>query len=194
MAQALRAEEKRLVEILAANDWLMSVLRVVRDVDAPDSAVSAGVIRNVVWDYLHGHSEPTPVRDVDVPFFDPEDLSLDLEHSVEEDLQRRMPDVLWDARNQARVHLWYEDRFGHPILPIKSLEDAVARNPETATSVAVRLRDDDSLEVIAPCGLYDLLNMVVRHNPRQVSHDYFLRRLHDKRIQQTWPKVTVAPD
>lgn len=26
----------------------------------------------------------------------------------------------WDAKNQARVHLWYESKFGHPIPAIES--------------------------------------------------------------------------
>jgi len=176
----------------------MSVLTVVRGVDAPDSAVSAGEIRNVVWDYLHGHSEPTPVRDVEVPFFDPENLSLDLEHSVEEDLQKRMSDVTWDARNQARSTFGNEGRFGHPILPIQCLEDAVSRNPETATSVAVRLRDGDRLEVIAPCGLHDLLNMAVRHNPRQSKSRLFppalVRQAHPANLPKGDRRPRLTPN
>jgi hypothetical protein len=34
---------------------------------------------------------------------------------------------------------WYGAKFGHPISPIQSIEDAISRWPETATAVAVRL-------------------------------------------------------
>ena len=192
MAQASTGEDDRLIEILTANDWFMSVLRAVRDVHAPNSAVAAGAIRNVVWDHLHRYGDPTPVKDVDVPFFDPDDLSPDRDRFFEDALRKLMPELPWDAKNQARVHLWYEDKFGHPIEPIRSLHDGVGRNPETANSVAVRLRDDETLEVIAPCGPDDLLNMVLRRNPRQASYEYFLQRLREKRIQEKWPKVTVV--
>lgn len=192
MAEGSTVEEDRLIEILHGNDWFMSVLQAVRDVHAPDAAVAAGAIRNVVWDHVHGYSKPTPVRDIDVPFFDPKDLSSDRDRFIEDALRKLRPDVTWDAKNQARVHLWYEDKFGKRIEPISSLRDGVGRNPETANSVAVRLRDDKSLEVIAPCGLDDLLNMVLRRNRRQASYEYFLQRLREKRIQQTWPQVTVV--
>jgi hypothetical protein len=73
--------------------------------------------------------------------------------------------VPWEVTNQAGVHLWYTTKFGYPIEPIRSIEDAVARWPETATSVAVRLRADDTLQVVAPVGLDDLLGMVLRRKP-----------------------------
>lgn len=181
-----------MLEILSANEWFMSIVRTVRDVDVPAAAVAAGAIRNVVWDRLHGYTGPTVAKDVDVPFFDPHDVSARRDRAVEEALGRRMPGVVWDAKNQARVHLWYEERFGHPIAPIESVEDAVGRHPETATSIAVRLVHDETFEVIAPLGLGDLLNMVLRRNPRQVSYEYFLERVEQKRISERWPKVTVV--
>jgi hypothetical protein len=42
-----------------------------------------------------------------------------------------------------------EDKIGHPIQPIQSLRDGVSRYPETATSVAVRLYDDELLDTFA---------------------------------------------
>jgi hypothetical protein len=55
----------------------------------------------------------------------------------------------------------------------------------------VRLRDDDRLDIVAPCGLDDLFQMVLRRNPRQVTLEYFRWRVASKRIRETWPKVTV---
>jgi hypothetical protein len=75
---------------------------------------------------------------------------------------------------------------------VRSIEDAVARWPETATSVAVRLEGGGSLRVIAPLGLEDLLGMVARHNPQQVPREYFARRLSEKRIAERWPRATIV--
>jgi hypothetical protein len=66
--------------------------------------------------------------------------------------------------------------------------------PETATSVGVRLLIDDRLEVVAPCGVSDLLGLVLRRNRRQISRESFRQRLHDKRIQGTWPRVAIRDD
>ena len=61
--------------ILRSNAWLMSVLHAARAVDLPDWFVGAGAIRNTVWDYLHAYTVPAPLADVDVAFFDPQDLT-----------------------------------------------------------------------------------------------------------------------
>jgi hypothetical protein len=90
--------------------------------------------------------------------------------------------------------MWYEQNFGHPISAIESIEDAVSRWPETATSVAVRLLADDTLTFIAPLGLDDLVGMILRRNPEQVAHDHFIRRLREKRIKETWPRVTILKE
>jgi hypothetical protein len=54
------------------------------------------------------------VKDVDVAFFDPQDLRPERDQAVEDELSRLLPEVHWDAKNQAAVHLWYERRFGVP--------------------------------------------------------------------------------
>jgi uncharacterized protein len=188
------AREEELRAILTGNNWFVSVLRLVRERVLPDWVVGAGVIRNLVWDHVHGHKTATPVRDVDVAFFDPADPSRERDAQIERELSELMPSVPWEVTNQAGVHLWYEQKFGYPIEPLRSIEDAVARWPDTATSVAVRLREDDTLQVVAPVGLDDLLGMVVRRNPRQVTRDYCARRVREKRIPQRWPKVMIIDD
>ena len=153
--------------------------------------MTSGVIRNLVWDRLHGYEEPTPVKDVDVAFFDPDNMSRERDKGIDRALRQRLPDLPWEVTNQAGVHLWYEAKFSHPIPPIVSLEDGISRNPETATSVGLRLDDDDAITVIAPLGLRDLFGLTLRRNPRQVSRDYFLQRLREKHITKLWPKVSV---
>jgi hypothetical protein len=112
---------------------------------------------------------------------------------VQRALGARLPGVPWQAKNQAAVHLWYEERFGYAVEPLTSTADAVGTFPETAAAVAVRLHADDRLEVVAPCGLDDLLGLVHRHNPRRASVEIYARRLATKRIAERWPRVTIVP-
>jgi uncharacterized protein len=186
--------ELRLRDLIRADPWSMEVLAAVRVVDPPNWVVGAGVIRNLVWDRLHGFAERTPATDVDVAFFDSSDLSRDRDRLLEDELAVALPGVPWEVTNQAGVHLWYQQKFGHPIDPITSIDDAVARWPETATAVAVRLEPDDAVTIVAPCGLDDLFGMVLRRNDRQVSAEYFRSRLVSKRIAERWPQVTVVFD
>src|SRR5947207_1869078 len=113
--------EQRLRSILLADQWFVGVLQAVRDRDLPDWVVGAGVIRNLGWDHLHGLRISTPARDVDVAYYDPTDVTREGDPAIELDLANRLPSVVWDVTNQAGVHLWYPQKFGHPIAPIDAI-------------------------------------------------------------------------
>ena len=181
----------RLEALIRSNAWFMTVLRTVRACNPPDWYVGAGVVRNLVWDALHGHARPTPVEDVDVAFFDPRDLRSERDAEVQAALRARQPDVPWEATNQAAVHLWFAGFFGYAVPPLGSCEEAVATWPETATSIGIRLLPDDGLLVEAPCGLEDLFGMILRRNPRRVTPEEFRRRARDKEIRRKWPQVKI---
>jgi hypothetical protein len=182
----------RLESLVRSTPWLLEALRAARDVDPPDWLVGGGVLRDLVWDRLHGQSRPAPPRDVDLAFFDPTRLDRARDAEVEQALAARLPGVPWDAKNQAAVHTWYGRVFGGRVAPLRSAADGVATWPETATAVAVRLLPHDRLEVVAPCGLDDLFGLVCRRNPRRVTVDHYHRRLHDKRIAERWPRVEIV--
>jgi hypothetical protein len=185
-------QQQQLEAILTESSWFVAVLETVRTLELPHWVVGAGVIRNLVWDALEGRT-PGEVRDVDVAFFDSADLSRERDREVERELRAQMPEVPWEVTNQAGVHLWYAAHYGQQIPPALSIEDAVGMWPETATAVAVTL-DDGGLRVIAPVGLDDLLGLVLRRNPRQVTREYFARRVREKRVSERWPHVRVVYD
>ena len=188
-------DEASLVGLIRSNEWLLRVLTAVRDEHIPDAWVGAGVLRDLVWGERYGSGfSPERVHDVDVAFFDPHDLSRSNDDRVTERLGQRLPDVPWEARNQAAVHTWYPDKFGgDQVEPSTSTHDALATWPETATAVAVRLGPDDTIEISAPFGLDDLLDGVWRRNPRRVSLERSLARLERHQPQTRWPGVTVIP-
>ena len=183
--------KKQLEQLITQNEQVMLILRTVRRCNPPEWLVGAGVLRNLVWDHLHGYSQPTPPRDIDVAFFDASHLSPERDKSVTAQLTSLLPTVEWEATNQAAVHLWYADYFGQTVPPFSSTNEAIDTWPETATCTAVRLLPDDSLQIVAPFGLNDLFNMVWRHNPARVTAARFQQRLHDKQILQKWPQVHV---
>ena len=182
----------RLTGIIRSSSWFMELLRAARDVQPPDWLVGGGVLRDLVWDRLHGFVRPTLPRDVDLAFFDPERLDSGRDLEVERALSTRLPGVRWDAKNQAAVHRWYPRVFGFEVEPLLSTADGVATWPETATAVAVRLEPNDRLLVVAPCGLADLLGLVCRRNPRRVTVEEYRRRVVAKRIAERWPGVRVV--
>lgn len=184
-----------LIELIQSNEWMMRILATVRDERIPDAWVGAGVLRDLVWGERYGFGfSPEQVRDVDVVYFEPHDLSRANDDRTTERLHQRWPQVPWEARNQAAVHTWYPSKFGGgPVAPLTSIADAVATWPETATAVAVRLSGHTDIEICAPFGVNDLLDGVWRRNPRRVSLQRSLARLARHQPHQRWPQVTVIP-
>jgi hypothetical protein len=183
--------QARFEEIVRSTDWLMRALVAARDVNPPDWLIGAGAVRGAVWDRLHGHETRTELADLDLLFFDPDDLSEQHEQEIQRRLEAKLPEAPWDAKNQAAVHLWYPQKFGFEVEPLTSTAAAVATWPETAVCVGVRLTSDDRLVMEAPFGLDDLLGLVHRRNPARVSVQEYERRVAAKRISERWPRVTV---
>jgi hypothetical protein len=184
--------QERLQDVVRADSQFMEMLRAARDVNPPHWVIGSGIIRDLVWDRIHGRPDRLDLKDVDLAFFDPSDLSREREAELERQLRARL-DVPWEAKNQAAVHLWYERRFGYPVPPLTSIDEAVASWPEPAVCVGVRLLSDDGVLVVAPLGLDDLFGLVLRRNPRRVSVEEFRRRLARKDVATRWPKVRVIP-
>jgi hypothetical protein len=182
-----------LVALVRATPWLMEILELVRTLQLPDCYVGAGAVRDVVFDERFGNGfDPANVKDVDVVYFDANDLSAEPEAAAEARLQAARPDLQWDVTNEARVHLWYEDRFGAPFPPVSSIAEAVATWPEPATAIAVRLDGADDIDVLAPLGLDDLMQGIWRWNPRQVPEREYKSRLEKKQPQNRWPRISVV--
>jgi uncharacterized protein len=183
--------QDRLVQIIAATPWLMRALWAVRSVAPAAACVGAGAVRSTVWDSLHGYSESSPLADVDVAYFDPRDVSPQSDAAYERRLAEVEPDLQWEVVNQAGVHLWYEKAFEEAVPPLRSLEEGIASWPETATSVAVWLDSDGCIRVVAPLGLEDLFDCVVRRNPARATVGMFRARVEAKRYSERWPQVRV---
>jgi hypothetical protein len=63
--------------------------------------------------------------------------------------------------------------------------------PETATAVALRLREDDAVELAAPFDVDDLLVMVLRPTPHFRAHrlDAYRKRQRAKSWHTRWPRL-----
>jgi hypothetical protein len=183
MSTRLAELEACLVAMVRSSAMLMRALDVARAVDPPDWLIGSGVIRDLVWDRLHGFDRPTTPKDLDLVFFDAAALGEEREQEVQNALAAKAAEIPWDAKNQAAIHLWYPEVFVVAVEPLTSSADAVATWPETATAVAVSLLPDDSVRVVAPCGLDDLFGLVCRRNPRRVTVEEYRRRVATARIE-----------
>ena len=161
--------EQFVKDTLTHSSWHMECLHAVRDIDLPDWAIGAGFVRNAVWDRLHGFTDPTPLADIDVLFFDPQDVSHDSEREIECSLTSVFPARPWSVRNQARMHIRNGD------LPYGSMAHALSFWLETPTCVAVRLEESGGLRIFAPFGLGELA-LGTRHAVVPGAHSQRLQR------------------
>jgi hypothetical protein len=144
-----------------------------------------------VWNLRHGFEPAVCIKDYDLVYFDPTNLSSEAEREIEDEVVRRLSDlnVAIDVKNEAQVHLWYAERFGRQIEPYASTELAIATWPTTASSVGVQ-QDDEGFVVCAPFGLADLLGMVARPNKTIVTRDVYEEKV--SRWAARWPRLRIV--
>lgn len=184
----------RLRAIARATPWCMQALQAVAQLGLPHCCIGAGAVRQLVWDALHGVAHPSAPGDIDVAYFDAADLQPQREAQLRQRLEALLPGVPWEVCNQARVHLWFEGHFGYAVPPLRSLDEAIASWPEFATAVGIHLQPDGGIGILAPHGLDDLFNMVIRRNPARISADGYAQRLASKDYAARWPRVTIFPE
>jgi hypothetical protein len=173
--------------LIEAHASMRGLLAVVASLGLPDACVGAGFVRNAVWDALHGRViDVASLNDVDVVFLDRTDVSEKRDAALERKLKRLSPGPNWQVRNQARMHERNSDA------PYRDTADAIACWPETATAVAARLVRG-RVEIIAPHGVSDLLNLTVRPPPAfRDKLEIYRQRLADKDWPIRWPGLAFA--
>jgi len=184
--------EAQLTKILLASPLLERILKHTPENHLPHWHLCAGCLTQTVWNSLCGFEYDRGIDDVDLIYFDPDDLSETSEATNASDITAMFPeiDIHFDVKNEARVHIWYEARFGRPIEPYRSIADAVATFPTTATAIAVR-PSPDRLEFIAPFGLEDLFAGDVRPNKALVTREVYENKI--ARWRRIWPDLTYLP-
>ncbi len=170
----------------------MQLLARMRGVGLPQWRLVAGCLYQTVWNVLTGRNRGTGIKDYDLIYFDDSDLSWAAEDRVIRRVANTTRDCVGpiEVRNQARVHLWFEARFGTVYPRLHSGDEAIWLYASIVHTVGVRLENDDRLDVMAPFGLDDLFSMVIRPNyalDNAVSHMNKARR-----AQAIWPEVVVV--
>ncbi|WP_103352096.1 nucleotidyltransferase family protein [Amycolatopsis sp. CA-128772] len=185
------ADLDRLQEALARNEVLVELLRRAGGFGLPGWYVTAGCVVQTVWNVLTGRAATHGIEDYDLFYHDPADLSWAAEDQVIRAVTGACEDLPVDVevRNEARVHLWYEAKFGTPCPPFASTEAAIDAFPAVCSCVGIRLETGGSWLVYAPYGLDDLFAMVVRPNPVLAPQAVYERKA--VRWRGRWPELTV---
>ncbi len=188
------AEQRRaLEEIILREPLLMEVLDGLRAFELPDSWLVSGAIYNVVWNRLSGQPAFNGIKDIDLIYHDARDLSYEAE---DREIKRaaaafaHLP-VPVELRNQARVHLWFPQKFGVEVAPLASSEESLLRYASKTHAVAARLDERGALQIAAPFGLDDLFSFRIVPNP--VIDNKVAHTAKAERAKRHWPQLTIVP-
>lgn len=181
--------EHDIIKLIEQDNWMMNVLKAARQLNLPDWWVCAGFVRSKIWDTLHHFHHRTPLPDVDVIYFDETQIDELREKKLEAKLKEIMPEVPWSVKNEARMHVVND------VSPYASAVDAIAKFPDTATALGIKLDKKDKLVLTAPCGIQDVINLEVKPTPffaeNRKLHTVYHERLRKKNWKATWHRIKI---
>jgi hypothetical protein len=184
-------QREHLVSILLADPLVGEALRRADRLDLPDWWIVSGALYNTVWNHLTGKPSGYGIKDVDLFYFDASDLSWEAEDVA----IRKGAEVFADLshpveiRNQARVHLWFEQHFGQRREPLTSSAESLGHFAARTHAVGVRLGAAGEVEVCAPFGLDDIFSL--RMVPNRILDNRATYETKAARAKAMWPELAV---
>ena len=181
--------EAEFATLVLRNPVNAAILQRLPQLGLADSWLVSGCLFQTVWNIQSGRDVQYGIRDYDIFYFD-----ADTSYEAEDLVIRRVRGAcaaITDAievRNQARVHLWYSEKFGAPYPPLERSSDGIDRFLMPCAQVGIR----ETGQVYAPKGFSDLEKMIVRPNG---TPNFRAARYAEKtaRWKALWPELTVIP-
>jgi hypothetical protein len=170
----------------------MTVMEKARELDLPDWLLFSGAIYQRVLNHLTGRDADYGIKDYDIGYFDP-DTSWDAEDVVIQRVAAAFEPPLREmveVRNQARVHLWFEGKFGEPYAPLANSAEALSRFTSATFAVGARLEADGRMTIVAPFGLEDIFALRLRPNPIRRTGGF---QRTAQAAKARWPELTIEP-
>ncbi|MEM1399672.1 MAG: nucleotidyltransferase family protein [Pseudomonadota bacterium] len=157
----------------------------------PQTMLTAGCLFQTLWNRRVDQPPDWGIKDYDIFYFDETDLSWEAEDAVISKVEALCSDlgIAVEIRNQARVHLWYEKKFGHPYPTLHSAHDGVDRFLISGTCVALEV---ETGRLYAPFGLDDIDQGILRMNPNNQAAPH-LFHAKAQAYQERWPWLRVDP-
>ena len=156
----------------------------------PSGWLVAGCLFQTVWNIRSGAQPEANIKDYDLFYFDAAHTSEKAEHEVQARVAAALAPlgIEVEAKNQARVHEWYEAHFGFPYPRLASACEGIDRFLVPATCVGLR-PSRVGWELYAPNGLDDLYAGVLSPNPLTDHRPLFRAKAQAYRAR--WPWLSI---
>jgi uncharacterized protein len=115
LTKSLSMDHARLVEAVLRNPTNRTILERLPTLGLADVWLVSGAVFQTAWNVLTGRPPDHGIKDYDIFYFDT-DTSFEAEDAIIRHVATCMSDVCdcVEPRNQARVHLWYPEKFHAP--------------------------------------------------------------------------------
>lgn len=183
--------QEKLIKTINKSDMLMQVFNKVQKMKFDSYYIGAGCITQTVWNDLTNRPLNYGITDIDIIYFDNQDLSFEAEDRIIKfgnELFSEIP-IKIDLKNQARVHLWYKDKFGIELQPFERIEQAIDTWPTTATAFGVSVDEKNNWKVYAPYGLCDLFSLIIKANKKLINEEIYMNKA--TKWKSKWPELKV---
>ena len=181
--------EQRLIKALNSSPSIRTILSHGDCIKLNNWYIAAGVIPTVFWNHILSNDPENYLNDIDIVYYDNNDLTELAEREAEQQLRDTFSDIEHkiDVKNQARVHQWYKDKRGNQISQYTSTEAGIDMWI-SVTAIGVRT-EKNGYKIYAPYGLDDLFSMHVKPNRRIISAERYNKKINKWKKQ--WPEITV---
>lgn len=169
---------------IAEDDYRVSCLNAANNQMVHEWYISAGFVRNLIWDRLQGNNKNTPLNDVDLIYFNPSNISKKHDLQIENNLNRLMPESSWQVKNQARM----STKNGHK--QYKNCIEAMSFWPELQTAIGANISKDGKLKVVSPFKASEVVVLSVTKNHKCTSN-IFQSRVSEKGWLKLWPDIKI---
>ncbi|MBO6796102.1 nucleotidyltransferase family protein [Maricaulis sp.] len=133
----------------------------------PEPFLMAGSVYKAVWNALLGEAPDFGVNDYDLAYFNPDDLTETSEAAIEVSIADafRERGIEVEACNQARVHIWFNRKFGTRREALSSSLEAVEKFASRTHAIGLFVGANGQPALHAPFGFEELLSLHIRPAP-----------------------------
>lgn len=182
--------EAEFLEIACRNESNKVILERLPDLGLDDAWLVSGSLFQTVWNALTNRPLTHGIKDYDIFYFDT-DTSWEAEDAVIKRSAALYADLGVDIefKNQARVHLWYEEKHNISYPPLKTSCEGIDRFLAIGNMVAIQPLVDGDRRFYVP-GLSDMAALHIRPNR---AGNFVKERYDEKcaRWKQFWPELTI---
>jgi uncharacterized protein len=185
-------DEARFVEAVLRNPANKIILERLPGFGLADAWLVSGSVIQTVWNVLTGRAPDYGIKDYDIFYFDT-DTSWEAEDAIIQRVAAAVSDVdaPVEVRNQARVHLWYPNKFGIAYPPLQRTTEGIDRFLTVAAQIGIR-PTQGRYDIYAPHGFDDLSTLTIRPNLcPNFSVDLYGAKAAAWKAR--WPELTILP-